>query len=87
MKPQWPGWVWVKNTAENAGENGAGTAVAVITLSGWYTLHDVHWGYVAGAVGLAALVSVLKSVASLSVKNGTASVLPEVVAKPKHGTP
>jgi len=85
IKWKWPGAIWAKNAAENAVESAAGAAVAVLTLSD--SIMGVRWDLVGGAAALAALVSALKSVASLKVHNGTASVLADVIAKPRDSVP
>lgn len=74
--------VYVLDTVERAVKTAAQSAVALVSAGGLGVL-DVDWGQVASVSGLAAIVSVLTSVASSGFGrgNGTASVLPTVRAE------
>lgn len=63
------------DAAERSVKTAAQTSVALLTADGVLGLLDVDWGQGASVVGLAALVSVLTSVASAPAGTaGTASL-------------
>ncbi len=64
------------DSAERAVKTAAQTSVALLTADGVLGLLDVDWGQGASVVGLAALVSLLTSVASAPAGDaGTASAV------------
>lgn len=64
-----------KDASERAVKTAAQTSVALLTADGVLGLLDVDWGQGASVVGLAALVSLLTSVASAPAGTpGTASL-------------
>ncbi|HLS74090.1 MAG TPA: holin [Actinomycetaceae bacterium] len=67
---------FAKDAAERAVKTAAQTSVALLTADGVMGLLDVDWGQGASVVGLAALVSLLTSVASAPAGDaGTASAV------------
>ncbi|HHX46440.1 MAG TPA: holin [Brevibacterium sp.] len=67
---------FLKDSAERAVKTAAQTSVALLTADGVLGLLDVDWGQGASVVGLAALVSLLTSVASAPAGDaGTASAV------------
>lgn len=67
---------FAKDAAERAVKTAAQTSVALLTADGVLGLLDVDWGQGASVVGLAALVSLLTSVASAPAGDaGTASAV------------
>lgn len=81
----WPGWTFIQNMAENAGIAFAGTLLAAMVSSG-SDLGSVNWLHALSQAGYVGLTMVLAALASLKIgrgqNNGTASFLPDVVAKP-----
>jgi hypothetical protein len=64
---------FLKDAAERAVATFAQTAIAVLTVS--VGLHDVDWLNVGSVAGLAALLSVLKSVAATKVNDADSASL------------
>lgn len=81
----WPGFVWLQHTGENAASDAAIAAMAVMGAASTTGLAGVNWESVGSVAGYAALLAILRAVATLKVSNGTDSFLPKVVAK--RGTP
>lgn len=78
----WPGWVWLEHTGENAAISAATMALSLMTPGG--ETH-VPWQTLLVMSGKAALYAGLLAVVALRQNNGTASFLPRVVAKPVPG--
>jgi len=57
-------WIWFKAAAVRAIKTAAQTALAIASINSTI-MQDVDWLYVASAAGLAALLSLLMSVAGL----------------------
>lgn len=74
----WPGWVWIEHTGENAAISAATMALSLMTPGG--ETH-VPWQTMLFLSGKAALYAVLLAIVALRQNNGTASFLPRVVAK------
>ena len=75
---------------EHAGEDAVGAAAAaaaltVFTSGAFHLVGDVPWYAVLSAAALGGVGSLLKSLVSMSVQNGTASINPRVVAASKTG--
>ena len=83
---QLPGIVWFEHAIENALGAAATAALTVWTAMRVENIAEVHWAVLAGAAGLGAFASLLKSFATLHVgpaatrTNGTASLNPHVVS-------
>lgn len=73
-----------KAAFERAAKTVAQTAVAGLTVTGVTGVLDVAWGAVASASALAGLVSLLTSVGSDWMTNGTGPSLANEVVEPKH---
>lgn len=72
---------FLQHAAENAAGAAAAGALTVLGSREFHLISDVPWYAVASAAAIAGLGSALKSVISLTVQNGTASLNPNVVAK------
>lgn len=83
MAITWPGWTWLENAAENAGITFCAAFMATAAASGAHSLSTVPWLHALDVAGYAALLPLLAAITSLRVSNGTASFLPNVVAKPR----
>lgn len=78
---------FLQHAAENAIGAAAAGALSALAVTGEnggaHALADIPWSALATGLIVGGLVSLLKSAASLKVDNGTASVLPQVVAAPQ----
>lgn len=84
---QAPGVVWFEHTGENVAITFCATMMGAIMATGIPSLSAVNWGHAFDVAGYAALVALLAAVvSSRTQKNGTASFLPRVVAKPRDST-
>lgn len=79
----WPGWTWLLHTAELAGLAFAATIYAAWQASPSPDFLSIPWAQALSHGGYAAVGVIVYAIASLAVKNGTASFLPNVVAKPR----
>ncbi|OBK59266.1 hypothetical protein A5656_14765 [Mycobacterium gordonae] len=75
--------VFWQDAATRAVSAGSATAITAWTFGATGVVPSVPGYAVAAAFGSGALLDLLRSLASLRVPNGTASFLPNVVAKPK----
>lgn len=76
------GRVWLANTAENVASSSASAMLGALGSSALHLIGDIPWYGVLSAGAFAGLTTFLTAVASLRVPNGTASFVPDVIAKP-----
>lgn len=77
--------VFLKDAVERAVKTFAQTVVGLLGADTVLSVVDVDWGQMVGVGATAAVLSLLTSVASAGFgDNGTASVVPEVVAEPNR---
>lgn len=81
-----PELTFIEHAAENAVGAAAAAALTVFTSGAFHLVADVPWYAVASAAAIGGVASLLKSLVSLGVPNGTASFNPNVVAKAKWPT-
>lgn len=73
---------WLLDAAERAAKAFAGALLSVVSLGGVNVLH-LDWGQALGLSTTATLISILMSIVSARLGNsGTASLVPQIVAKP-----
>jgi hypothetical protein len=84
VKINWhsPGPVWFENTAEESAKAFSYVLFSAMMAAPVHSMGGVNWPYSLSQAGFAALAAIFGSIASLRVKNGTASFLPRVVAAP-----
>lgn len=85
MSIKLPGCVWLQNTGEEAAKAFCYVLFGAMMTAQVHDLGGVNWWHSLSQAGFAGLAAVFGSVASLKVKNGTASFLPRVVAAPSKG--
>ncbi len=80
--------VFWRDTAERAVKTAAQTAVAYVSAAGALDVLAVDWASGLSLAGGAAVLSVLTSLGSLPIgRNGTASLVPQVVRRGRHAAP
>jgi hypothetical protein len=78
---------FLEHASEDAVGAAAAAALTVFTSGAFHLVGDVPWYAVLSAAAIGGVGSLLKSLVSMSVQNGTASINPRVVAASEFFTP